>query len=370
MTIERRKICLVGGEDVHKRINLSKYLIEAGFEVTIIGTSSYNFPDYIRYENYPLQREFSLLSDLKTIQWYKEYFTNNSFDLIHTFDTKPAFLLPIALRKQNTPVSRTITGLGKIFMKKGLSSFILKTMYQKLHKSIRKRVVVTVFQNTDDQDYFIKNQLADRDQTTLILSSGIELKDISKVAARKNNPYTFICVSRLVFEKGIINFLEAAKTLKSQGFDYRFLLVGPLEENSERLNQSILDQYQDVVEILGSRTDVMDLLCQSDAFVLPTFYGEGFPRVLLEAAAVGLPIISTKVTGVTQYVYNNKEAAILIEPNQTNALVEAMKGLAENKYLNEDLSKIGLEHVKQFGLDKISKEYITIFETAINQRKI
>ena len=124
-----KKICIVGGEDVHKRINLSSYLIDNGFEVTILGTSNQPFPDFINYVPYNLNRSFSALSDYRTIKFFKRFFKENSFDIIQTFDTKPAFLLPLALYNYKVPIVRTITGLGTVFMSNSLFYKTLRIIY-------------------------------------------------------------------------------------------------------------------------------------------------------------------------------------------------------------------------------------------------
>ncbi|MDO6596781.1 glycosyltransferase [Oceanihabitans sp. 2_MG-2023] len=361
-----KKICLVGGEDVHKRIALSNYLKEAGFQVTILGTSTREFPDYITYVPYNLVRSFSPSADRKTLKWYRKFFAENAFDVIHTFDTKPAFLLPIALKKTKTPITRTVTGLGTIFMSNSLFSFALRRVYYTLHRSIKHRVFKTVFQNYDDKDLYKSHQLITEKNYELVFSSGIELKNINKKAKRNNTPFTFICVARLVYEKGIINLLEAAKICKSKGFEFKILLVGPLEENSKRLNQEILDQYKDIIDILGSRNDVFELLLSSDAFVLPTFR-EGFARVLLEAAAVGLPMVATNVTGVREFARHEKEA-LLVEVKNSIALADAMIRLATDKDLASQLAENALKHVEKFSLENISKQYINIFNQAINHK--
>lgn len=359
----KKKICLVGGVDAHKRIDLSKYLIIDGFDVTILGTGSSKFPERINYVSYNLNRHFAPVSDYKTIKWYKFFFKNNTFDVIHTFDTKPAFLVPLALLKTKTPITRTITGLGKIFNSRSMTNYVLKKVYRVLHFIVRNRITETIFQNTDDRDIYFKNNLVTNSNCSLILSSGIELNEITQKAARNNSEFTFICVARLVYEKGIVNLLEAARICTHKGYNFKYLLVGPLEENSKRLNESILKSYQDIVQCLGTRHDVINLLLKSDAFVLPS-HGEGFPRVLLEAAAVGLPIISTNVPGVREFT-NNHEVALIVEPRDSVALSEVMIALATNQVLANKLAENALNHVEKFSLKKISNQYITIFNTAI-----
>jgi glycosyltransferase involved in cell wall biosynthesis len=360
-----KKICLVGGEDVHKRIALSKYLIEAGFDITILGTSNHNFPDSVNYVPYNLVRHFSPISDGKTIKWYKQFFKENYFDVIHTFDTKPAFLLPLALKKTKTPITRTITGLGTIFMSSGIFSYILRKTYYKLHRNIKNRVFKTIFQNYDDRNLYKSNGLINDNNHELIFSSGIDLNGINKIAQRNSKTFTFICVARLVYEKGIVDLLEAARICKNKGHNFKILLVGPLEENSKRLNKDIINQYTDVVDLLGTRNDVFDLLLASDAFVLPTFR-EGFARVLLEAAAVRLPIVATDVTGVREFVRHEKEG-LLVEVRNPKSLAEAMIRLATDKNLAEHLAENAHKHVEKFSLENVSKQYINIFTQAINR---
>ena len=354
-----KKICIVGGEDVHKRINLSKYLIDNGFEVTILGTSNQTFPDNINYVPYNLNRSFSALSDYKTIKFFKRFFKENSFDIIQTFDTKPAFLLPLALYYNKVPIVRTITGLGTVFMSNSLFYRTLRLTYYFLHYVVRNRISQTVFQNKDDRDMFFNKKLITSKNHTLILSSGIELNKIKQKAKRDNKKFTFICVARLVYEKGIINLIEAARICANKGYDFKYQIVGPLEENSKRLNEDILKQYDDIVDRLGSRNDVLDLLASADAFVLPTFR-EGFSRVLLEAAAVGLPCITTNVPGVGEIVRHEHEG-LIAEVKNSESLAEAMIRLATNKDMADSFSKNALERVKLFSLESVANQYIELY---------
>lgn len=360
-----KKICIVGGEDVDKRIPISKYLIDAGFEVTILGTSPKKFPDNVTYVNYNLYRRFSFKKDFNTVQFYKSFFKDNSYDLIQTFDTKPAFLLPIALLKTKTPIIRTVTGLGTVFMSNSIFNRILRNVYFLLHYLIRNRVSITIFQNTDDKDIFLKKGLVNANNHDLILSSGIELKDIKEKAKRNNDRFTFICVARLVYEKGIINLIEAARICADQGFNFKVQIVGPLEESSKRLNEDILKQYDDVVDRLGARNDVMALLLKADAFILPTFR-EGFSRVLLEAAAVGLPSITTNVPGVGEIVRHNEEG-LIAEVKNSESLANAMIKLATNKPLADKFAQNALKRVELFSLDTVAKQYISIFNAIIEK---
>jgi len=354
---------LVGSEDAHKRIGLAQNLIRNNFEVTILGTKDYNYPEGIRYIGYNLNRKFNPISDFMTIMEYRQILKRNSFDIIQTFDTKPAFILPFATFGLKAKIVRTITGMGTIFMSNTLKYRIYRIFYKTCHFLVKGRVYHTTFQNEDDRKYFIDNKLVSQSNSSLIFGSGIDLSNIKERKKIGNKNFTFICVSRLVYEKGIINFLEAAQLCKDNNYDFKFLLVGPLEEASKRLNLEIVEQYSNVVEWLGPRSDIQELMLSADAFVLPTFR-EGFSRVLLEASALGLPSITTNVPGTNEIVRHLKEG-LHIEVDNSADLANAMIQLAADRSLAENMGNNARLHVKQFSLSVISDKYIDLYKKAI-----
>ena len=356
-------ICLVGGEDSYKRIDISQHLVTANFNVTILGTQNYDFPNNITFKKYNLNRKFNPISDLKTIFEYRKIIKNSDFDILQTFDTKPAFLLPIASIGLNTKIVRTITGLGTIFMGDSLKFKIFRLLYKLSHLAIKNKVKHTTFQNEDDQNYFLKNNLVSKNNSSLIFGSGINLEKAQKFSTKTNDIFTFICVGRLVFEKGIINYLEAAKICKEKGYNYKFLLIGPLEENSTKLNSKVIDSYSEFIEWLGPKTNVLSYISQSNCFVLPTFR-EGFSRVLLESSALGVPMITTNVPGTREIVTHEKEG-LLVTVNNSLELANAMIRLASNKDLAKEMSVNALEKVKQFSLNVISKKYINLYKNIV-----
>ncbi|WP_411032139.1 glycosyltransferase [Spongiimicrobium sp. 3-5] len=361
---ESISICLVGGEDAHKRIELSKYLINNNFKVTILGTKDYDYPEGITFIKYKLNRGLNPVSDFKTVLEYRKIVRENGFDIVQTFDTKPAFLFPFAMFGIKVNIVRTITGLGKVFVSKDLKSKPLRWLYLFLHFIVRNKVSHTTFQNKDDRDLFMRNKLIKPTTYSMIYGSGIDLNKITTIAPRKADPFSVICVSRLIYEKGITYYMEAAKICAERGHAFKFLLVGPLEENSEKLNEGIIGQYEKYVSWLGTRNDVDALLLASDIFVLPTFYREGFARVLLEASAVGLPLVTTNVPGVTDIARHQKEA-LIVPPKNASDLAQAIIDLAEDQDLADRLSKNALLNVKQYSMEVISKNYVTLYKAIL-----
>lgn len=355
----QKTICLVGGEDAHKRIPFSGYLLKAQFEVTILGTLDHPYPEEIRYIRYCLNRKFNPVADFKTLLEYRRIFKKSHFDIIQTYDTKPAFLVPLAAWGLNVRVVRTITGMGTIFMSEAIKFRILRIVHRLLHRLVKNGVQHTTFQNIEDQKYFIEHKLVSARTSSIIYGSGIELSQDQPLAERNQSPFTFLCVARLVYEKGIINFLEAAAICRKKGLLFRFLLVGPLEEQSERLNLEILKQYDNIVEWLGPQTDVQKFMLASDAFVLPTFR-EGLSRVILEACSFGLPIITTDVPGTREIVRDGTEG-FLTKVNDSEGLADAMIKLAANKAQADRMAKNATLRAEQFSLRIISDQYIKLY---------
>lgn len=375
-----RNLIFLGGEDVSARIEISKKFIDLGYKINIIGTEKEDkfIKNRIDYKKYNFSREFTIFDDLRSIKRLRDILKEQPPNsIVHAFDTKPTLFLPIASfgLKNNIKISRTITGMGRIFTEDSLKNRILKRVYNQLQKSIKSKVDFTIFQNCDDAKYFIKNSLTKKDRATIIRSSGINLEkftsDIDRDKIKKlkeelkiDNNKTFILVSRMVKQKGILTYLKSAKICHQEGYRYNFLLVGQLDtDNSITLGE--IEKYSKYVKYLGRRDDVKELLSLSDIFVLPTYYREGVPRVLLEASALGLALIATDMPGCRDVViddYNGKRIKIKDERD----LASTMIFMAEDEDRLNRYKKNSMEKVKEFDLNLVVKNYDKVYKRIEN----
>jgi len=367
------KLILLGGEDVSARIEISKKFMALGYSIEIIGTQDEAIfqKNDIAYTKYILNREFNIVNDIKTILELRAILKlQEDSTIIHAFDTKPTMYLPLAaFGLTNIKVVRTITGMGRIFTEVSFKNSILKFIYNVIQKIVNLRVDFTIFQNDDDYKYFIKNNLTKKDKIEVIKSSGLDLKkyrvdiekDLSSLKEELNlyNEKTFILVGRMVDQKGILYYLEAAKLCYEKGYRYNFLLVGQLDTD-QSISLEEIQKYKKYVNYLGRREDVKELLQLSDVFVLPTYYREGVPRVLLEAAALGLPLIATDMPGCRDVVvdeYNGK----LIKTRDTQDLFEKMIYLIQSDKF-EQYSQNAMKKVQEFDLDKVVNKYDEVYK--------
>ncbi len=376
-----RNLIFLGGEDVSARIEISKKFMDLGYNINIIGTEKEDkfIKNNINYKKYDFSREFTIVNDLLSIKKLRDILKEQPPNsIVHAFDTKPTLFLPLASLglKNNIKISRTITGMGRIFTEDSLKNRLLKRVYNQLQKSIKSKVDFTIFQNYDDAKYFIKNSLTKKNRATIIKSSGINLEkftsdiDINKISRLKKelklkeHQKTFILISRMVKQKGILTYLKSAKICYQEGYRYNFLLIGQLDtDNSITLND--IEKYNKYVKYLGRRDDIKELLSLSDIFVLPTYYREGVPRVLLEASALGLALIATDMPGCRDVViddYNGK----LIKIKDERDLASKMIFMAEDEDRLNRYKKNSIKKVKEFDLNLVVKNYDKVYKRIEN----
>lgn len=370
------KLVLLGGEDVSARIEISKKFIALGYEIEIIGTEKEDKfqENNIPYRKYFLNREFNIFDDVKTILKLRRVLKDEkATTIVHAFDTKPTIFLPIAsIGLHNIKVVRTITGMGRIFTEDSFKNHILRTIYDVVQKVVSKRVDFTIFQNDDDAAYYVGHKLIYENKASVVKSSGLDIEkytndiDHNKIKVLKDelclpeDQTTFILVSRMVKQKGILDYLEAAKKCYENGYKFNFLLVGQLDGDLSITLEEI-EAYSKYVRFLGRREDVKELLALSDIFVLPTYYREGVPRVLLEASAMGLGLITTNMPGCKDVViddYNGK----LVNIKDAEDLYEKMVYIGGNNEVLHQYSFNAKHKVKEFDLNIIVNKYHKIYK--------
>lgn len=224
-------------------------------------------------------------------------------DLILHFTIKPNIYGTAAATLLGIPVINNVCGLGTIFMKKKLVNTLAKFMYRLAFRYPKK----VFFQNNNDRELFIREKFIKEEITELVPGSGIDLTRFIPKEFKKNKEFTFLLISRLIYDKGIVEYVEAIKSLKAKGVTARFQLLGAPDPSHKRgITTKMLDQWinSDIIEYLGTTDDVRKFIDDADCIVLPS-YREGTPRTLLEAASSGKPIVATDVPGCNHVVENN-----------------------------------------------------------------
>lgn len=367
----------IGGEDVRMRIPILTQLMEKGFKVGALGCGDGKAFEntQISYHDYHLNRWISPLGDIKTKKQLAKIFTDIKPDLVHLFDTKPGVITPKVAKKNGVrAVVRTVTGMGYIFSSDSLLAKILKPFYRIAQKKAIAYTNIVIFQNSDDQKYFEKYNLVPKEKSVLVASSGLQVDDFVSKKADDQTKKTLknqlginkkdvvvTLIARLVKDKGVLEFLEAAKIL-SVNQNIKFLLVGPLgSEGKQAVSKSAIDAYFDHVNYIGPVSNVAEILSISDIFVLPTYYREGLPRILLEAGALGLPLITTDMPGCRDVVKDGWNG-LLIPIRDPKSLANAIEKLSNNKNLRLEMGAKNPDFIKDnFDLSIVMNKYYKIY---------
>ncbi len=221
-------------------------------------------------------------------------------DIILHFTIKPNIYGTIAASLLRIPVINNVCGLGTVFLREGLSSKIAIWLY-KLAFRFPKKIF---FQNEDDHNLFLEKGIVKTELCELVPGSGIDLNQYVPTPKTVQRPFTFLLVSRLIYDKGVVEYVEAIEELRKKGVVANFQLLGSIDEKHKRgIPKSLIEKWvtEHKVDYLGSTDDVQSFLCDADCVVLPS-YREGTPKTLLEAASMGLPLVATDVPGCRNIV--------------------------------------------------------------------
>lgn len=281
----------------------------------------------IRYYDIPLERRG--LNPFKDLLYSWKLFRlihKLKVDVVLSYTIKPVVYGSLAARFAGVGcIASMITGLGYSFFADSLPARILRTVAVSLFRMTLRFNKVVFFQNQDDMALF--DQLGLIKKTTkpvLIPGSGVDIEHFTQAPLPEN--MTFLMISRLTREKGILDYLAAAKELKKEFPETRFLLLGNRFPGRSYVSKAELDSYVDsgTVSYLGTRKDVRPVFSEATVFVLPTHGGEGIPRTILEAMAMGRPVITTDTSGCREAVING-QSGYLVSPRNIESLVASMR---------------------------------------------
>lgn len=246
-------------------------------------------------------------------------------DIILHFTIKPNVYGTLAAAALKIPVVNNVCGLGTVFLKNNFVSAIAILLYRISFRFAHK----VFFQNRDDLDLFVNRKLIRASHADLVPGSGIDLERFALLTYSRNPRFTFLMISRLITDKGVMEYIGAIRMLKNNGFNARFQLLGAKDPEHKRgIKPEIIDEWisEGLVEYLGTTDDVREFIGRADCIVLPS-YREGTPRTLLEAASSGKPIIATDVPGCNNVV-KHKYNGLLCNLKDAADLAEKMKEMA------------------------------------------
>ena len=324
----------------------------------------------VEFRSYPvLRNSMNPRADLKTLGALKTAFREMRPNLILAYTIKPIIWGGIAARQlSNCKFHALITGLGYAFQGTSWKRRILNRLVASLYKYSLSRAESVTFQNPDNRDLFVERGIVPIEKCHVVAGSGVNTHDYETQPLPKGPP-TFLLIARLLGEKGIREYAEAARLVKKEYPEARFQLVGPSDPSPDGIPIEEINALhsEGIIEYLGATADVRPFLAKCHVYVLPSYH-EGMPRTVLEAMATGRPILTTDVTGCRETVVQDTNGW-LVESKNSQALAERLRWFLDNQDRWEefaaasrrlvedrfDVRIVNRQMMKILGLEEIAK---------------
>lgn len=335
---------------VNFRLGLIQALRENGYRITVVapedGHSSRLADIGVTFVPVPINSSgVSVAEDLLLFVRYLKIFRDLKPYAYLGFTAKPNIYGSMAARAVGAKVINNVSGLGTVFIKRGLLTSLLGQLYRFSFRTSAR----VFFQNREDMALFIHKGTVRPEQAQLLPGSGVDLARFKPRGLRGSGPFRFLLVARLLWDKGVAEYVEAARAVRRLHPEVSCQMLGPVGVNNRTaVPSAVLERWraENVVEYLGERDDVRDAMEQADCIVLPS-YREGLPRALLEGSAMGKPLIATDVPGCRDVVVDG-QTGYLCEVRSADSLTAAMLKMVEAPVAERlEMGKRGRRKVEQ-----------------------
>lgn len=315
------------------RLPLAKALQAQGADVVVAATIERGYDTAIRRAGFRLvslrlqRRSINPFAEIACVIDLLNLYRQEKPDIIHHFTIKPVLYGSLAARLVGiSRVINTIPGRGYTFLGDTFSRQLVQRWVTEAYRlALSGKQTLVIFQNPEDCNYFVSKRLVNEQRAYVIRGSGVDIDAFQPVPEPDGTPIVLLA-SRLLWDKGVAEFVEAAQLVRSTGIPCRFVLVGaPDIENPNHVPESTLKLWREtgIVEWWGLRNDMPTVLQQATIVTLPSYYPEGVPKILLEAAATARAIITTDTPGCREIVEHNV-TGLLVPPRQSSALADAI----------------------------------------------
>jgi len=290
-------------------------------------------------------------------------------DLVHLVTVKPVLYGGIAARLTGVPaVVAAIPGLGHVFAVNTIRTWALRRLTTIAYSvALNREGLKVIFQNDDDRETLIRRAAVPRERTIIVRGSGVDLCTYHPVP-EPSGPPVVTFASRLLGSKGVYEFVAAAESLRSRGVEARFQLVGGVDtHNAGSVSAAEVARWRSegTVEVVGHLPNMAQVFGASNLVVLPSYYGEGLPKVLAEAAACGRAIVTTDMPGCRDAVEPDI-TALLVPPRDVNALAEAIYTLLNDPARRRAMGTAARALAeREFAIERIVAQHLEVYRSLL-----
>lgn len=317
-----------------------------------------------------LRGSINPLNEIKTTFYIWKFFKKIKPDIVHLVTVKPNLYGGIISRLVGVPcVVSAVSGLGTLFAHKDLKIKLLRTLLSPIYRlalsHINQKIIV---QNEEDSKVLVNKYNLDPSKVILLKGSGVKLENFTSFD-EPGGKITVCFAARLLRDKGIYEFVSAARILKNKGIKARFCIAGNLDtKNPSGLNMTDINKIKEsgCIEFLGYQKDIAKLYAQSHIVCLPSYH-EGLPKSLIEAAAASRAIVTTDIPGCRNAIIPNI-TGLLVPLKDHQKLADALERLIKNPKERINMGKAGRKFAeREFPIEKIVQSHLDIFKELLNK---
>lgn len=373
----KKKLFIVVNQDwffLSHRLPIGMAAKETGYDVTIVSEDT-GVSDKIREAglntiNLPINKAGTNIKDeIKTFFFLYKLFRREKPDIVHLVGLKTMLWGSLACRLAGVKAMvSAVCGLGVLFDEEHAHSFMTRSILKVLRVTHKKKRLAVIFQNNDDKAIFLNAKIMKEEQCAFTNGSGINLQNYDFTPEPTDGLIKIIFTARMVEDKGTLILIDAAKKLEAEyKGKVQFLLCGGLDTNPNGITKEMLESRCDgeYIQWLGHRKDVLELLKQSHIMAFPSWYREGLPKSVIEAEAIGRPVVTTDSVGCRDTVIDGKNG-YMIPIKDSDTLAAALKKLIDNPELRQTMGKNAREFaVSKFDINDVVKVHLDIYKAII-----
>lgn len=369
------KLLMIVNEDrffLSHRKDVAVAAVAAGYDVTIVAKDTGRKNEILalgaKYIDLPVNPTgMNIGQELKTFRFLWRLFRTERPDIVHNVGLKQMLWGGLAAKLARVPLLvSAVSGLGVMFSGENLSLYT-RAIMAVLRFSHNRKGVAAIFQNGDDKQLFLDHKIVKPEQLYFTKGSGVNLKEFAYTPDPEGEKVNVIFTARMVKEKGMVTLIEAAELLRKE-YEGKavFWLCGGLSNNPQAIKEDELralcdDKY---IKWLGHRTDVRELLMKSHIVAFPSYYREGVPKSLIEASAIGRPIVTTNSVGCKDVVEDGVNG-FLIPIKDAEALADRLRKLFDSKDLRISMGRKSREFAERdFSIEGVVNKHLEIYKKA------
>jgi glycosyltransferase involved in cell wall biosynthesis len=357
------------------RLPLALAAREAGYDVHVATPRSKHVPQIeahaIPWHELRLSRSGSNpIAEWRSLRELCALYRRLQPRLVHHVTSKPVLYGTIAARLTGVPaVVNAISGMGHAYAAGGLGQRALRAGVSIGYRvALRHRRMRVIVQNRDHLELFVRQRWIRESDAVLISGSGVDLRRFVPRVHARGGTVRIVLASRLLYSKGVADFVAAAGLLRDRKIDARCVLVGePDADNPASIPAAVLSSWhaEGIVDHRGRQEDMPAVFADADVICLPTYYGEGIPKVLVEAAACGLPIVTTDWPGCREIVEHGQNG-LLVPIRDPQALADALETLVRDPALRNAMGQRGRARVEgEFSLDTVVRKTLAVYRDLV-----